>query len=234
MSMLEIGIYLLFPVWMALGMIMLLALGSVFAGIEYLRKFPYKAQELYGAGYLSGLDGLRGKERLQLFLNGDALTIKPWFKPAIVIPWKEVIEVEELLGPSMLRSGPNHKRSDAEISQTPEDRDIEELRKRIRLRRTKRYVLLRYLREGESRIACFAFRWEDDENPDMEPVNRCTESLRWYKERSCRANPKDAVGTVNLRKKIKPRTERLVWKQDPETGRMSCEWEQGSITTNRG
>lgn len=222
----DVTFWMMMPLWMLLGFLMLFMIVAVIEGVDYLRKRPYKAQELYDARHVSGLNGLRGKERIQLFLNADALTVKPWFKPAIVIPWEQLTE-SGALWPFMLK--PDESKSvqpNGMVGRTQQDRDIGELRKKVRFRRNKRYLLLYYRHEGKERIACVGFRYGDEEDADREAFYRCSESLEWYKERSRRTDPKDAVGTVNLRKTIKPRAERIIWRKDPETGRMSSEWEK--------
>jgi len=217
----DILAWIMVPVWTLGGFAMLFVIAGLIEGVQYLRRLPYKAQEIYDARCFGGLDGLRSKKRVQLFMNTDALTIKPWFKSAIVIPWEKVIRTDWLL-PFM--DEPNLVWIKRGLSGERQERDAEDILKKVRFRETKKYLMLYYRHEGHDRVACMGFRYGDHDNVDFEAFYRCSESLHWYKEHSRRANPKDAVGTVNLRKKSNPRAERMVWQADPETGQIRSSW----------
>ncbi|GGN94673.1 hypothetical protein [Saccharibacillus kuerlensis] len=194
--------------------------------IENMRRKKYKAYERFGAYHMGGLPGLPRMKRLQLFMNEHVLTIKPWRQPALMIPVRNIAEVR-LLGAKSL----NRDKIDnlytwrCHFGEMPLGSDLDPIRQWTRFRRPKWYVLLHYVWEDEMRAVCFGFGNGQADEREQQPFYQCYEVLERHAADYRRRDPKDAVGTVSLRKRIVQTAGKSVWRKDPESNGMTSRWE---------
>lgn len=191
-------------IWMMLfgGLALLLVIGSILKGTDALLKRPYRAEERYGAVHAGGLDGIGGRKRLHLFLNREALIIKPWFKPALVIPFADIEEAESSwVFETRSRIASTGSQGMTEQTSSERSRDLENIRGSVHSGATRRQLMLHYVQGGRSRTACFEFRYGEEEDTDREPFYRCLQSLDRRLGEFRAANPaNNAAARVDLRK----------------------------------
>lgn len=188
-------------VWMLLlgGFALLLVIGIILKSADALLKRPYRAEERYSAVHSGGLDGIGDGKRLHLFLNREELIVKPWFKPAIVIPFADIEEAESLWG-FAARSRTESTLGLPEETSPERVRDLENIRNLANSRAARRQLLLHYKRDGRARTACFEFRYGEEEDTDREPFYRCLQSLDHRLQNFRSANREGAADRVDLRK----------------------------------
>ena len=212
----ELGTLLLMPVYIFAGVLMLIVMAGVLDKIDEFRRRKYKAEERYGVYHMGGLiesDGIRRMQKLQLFMNDQALTIKAWHKPEVVIRMRDITAVEPLW-PVMLKG------------KAPENQgELEQFEAWTHFRKTKKYLLIRYRQSGQPRTLGFGFRYGEAEEAEYENFYKFQESLKAYRALNRMRDAEEVTGRVSLRKKTLPKEGALVWKQDPQTGRLTSEWE---------
>ncbi|WP_172195984.1 hypothetical protein [Saccharibacillus qingshengii] len=225
----EPGTWLLMPVYIFAGVLILIVMAGVLEKIDEFRRRKYQAEERYRVYHMGGLiesDGIRRMQKLQLFMNDQALTIKAWRKPEVIIRIRDITAVEPLW-PVMLKS---------KAPETPEERrrflremqwgeELEQFEAWTHFRKTKRYLLIRYKQSGQPRTLGFGFRYGEAEEEEYEDFYKCQDSPKAYRALSRMRDSEEAVGRVSLRKKILSQEGALVWKRDPQTGRLTSEWE---------
>ena len=218
---------------MGIAMAIVVLLGVIFeiAMRRYDRKqkAPYQAADRFVAYHMGGLPGVRKKEKIQLLMNRDRLTIKPRRRPSVTMSTRDMRHVvsfrPEIV--NVLR-GMNRE----EPGPVPENMkflsEVGRRREWTPFGRIKRYIVLIYEHNGLEHAVAFGFRYEEAELPEQETFNQCLDALEWCMENSWKRNPENAVGTVDLRKKSKRKNGRVVWRPDPASGDMRSEWEEPS------
>ncbi|NGZ76475.1 hypothetical protein [Saccharibacillus alkalitolerans] len=191
------------------------------------QKAPYQAIDRFVVYHMGGLPGVRKKAKIQLLINRDRLVIKARRRPAVTMSTRDIRKIDWLgfaFGNGVF------------AGELPEEETLPENLKFLSkvgsrtewtlFGRIQRYIVLHYEQGGIPYAVAFGFRFGEMEVVENEPVYQCLDTLEWYKEHSWKRNPEDAAGTVNLRKKPKPKNGRAVWRQDPGSGMVTAEWEE--------
>lgn len=211
-------------------MLLMFVLAGMIVKFERLRMQKYGADERYVVYHMGGLsesEGLPRLHRLELFLAAETLTIKPWRRPAIHIPMHDITIWSSFWTVKRPKNKVyNAEQAKAVFGEVEPGPELEPIREWMGFRRTQDYLLLNYMQGDRIRTVGFGFRYTATENWEDRPFYRCIESLNAYVRVSRTRNPKDAVEYVSLQKKIESQNGQLVWRKDPQTGRMTSEWEE--------
>ncbi|OWA35850.1 hypothetical protein B9G55_08140 [Saccharibacillus sp. O16] len=196
----EIGMTL--TAWVLGGFVLLFVIGGILKGADFLLKRPYAAEERYNAVHAGGLNPISGRRRVHLLLNREALIIKPWFQPAIVIPFSDIEEAESSWVYASRRSTTGSAPAPSDEASPERLQDLEDIRSLTRAQSRPRQLMLHYERDGKRRIACFDFRYGEEEDTDREPFYRCLQSLDRRLQNFRLANRANASVNMDLRKNI--------------------------------